>query len=158
MPPETAGASRAAGSCAQFRGHCCSACLSPYVRGRTDEDILSPDLTRRTNKYLNTMIEQDHRRVKQRVRSMVGFECFAHAMVTISGIERTHQIKKNNSTSRRSTSLPHELRRSGRQCWLRDDNSMHTFSSSIYSLHHNPAGYGRWPRAKKAVTVWCNSP
>jgi transposase-like protein len=41
------------------------------------------------------MIEQDHRRVKQRVRPMLGFKCFTHATVTINGIELVHQIKKS---------------------------------------------------------------
>jgi transposase-like protein len=49
----------------------------------------------RTNRYLNTVIEQDHRRVKQRVRPMLGFKRFDHAALTISGIELVHQIKKN---------------------------------------------------------------
>jgi transposase-like protein len=49
----------------------------------------------RTNRYLNTVIEQDHRRVKQRVRPMLGCKRFAHAAVTISGIEVVHQSKKS---------------------------------------------------------------
>jgi putative transposase len=60
-----------------------------------EEDVLPTTLTVRTNKYLNNVIEQDHRRVKQRVRSMLGFKRFANAMITISGIELVHQIKKN---------------------------------------------------------------
>jgi len=59
-----------------------------------EEGALSPDLIVRTNRYLNNVIEQDHRRVKQRVRPMLGFKRFAHAAVTISGIELVHQIKK----------------------------------------------------------------
>ena len=30
----------------------------------------------RSCKYLNNVVEQDHRRIKQRVRSMLGFKCF----------------------------------------------------------------------------------
>ena len=48
----------------------------------------------RTNRYLNNVIEQDHRRVKQRVRPMLGFKHFGHASITITGIELVHQIKK----------------------------------------------------------------
>jgi transposase-like protein len=40
----------------------------------------------RTSKYLNNLIEQDHRRVKQRVYPMLGFKRFGNAAVTISGI------------------------------------------------------------------------
>ena len=59
-----------------------------------EEGNLPAKLLVRTNRYLNNVIEQDHRRVKQRVRPMLGFKCFAHAAVTISGIELVHQIKK----------------------------------------------------------------
>lgn len=43
---------------------------------------------------LNNLIEQDHRRVKQRVYPMLGFKRFAYAAITISGIELVHQIRK----------------------------------------------------------------
>ena len=59
-----------------------------------EEGILPAKLLVRTKRYLNNIIEQDHRRVKQRVRSMLGFKCFAHAAITISGIELVYQIKK----------------------------------------------------------------
>jgi putative transposase len=48
----------------------------------------------RTTCDLNNLIEQDHRRVKQRVRPMLGFKRFDHATTTITGIEGVHQIKK----------------------------------------------------------------
>jgi transposase-like protein len=48
----------------------------------------------RTSKYLNDLVEQDHRRVKQRVYPMLGFKRFKNAAVTISGIELAHKIKK----------------------------------------------------------------
>ncbi|MDQ3803399.1 MAG: transposase [Acidobacteriota bacterium] len=47
----------------------------------------------RTSKYLKNLIEQDHRRVKQRLYPMLGFKNFRTAAVTISGIELV-QIKK----------------------------------------------------------------
>ena len=48
----------------------------------------------RSSQYLNNLIEQDHRRVKQRIRPMLGFKQFDNAMVTISGIELAEKIKK----------------------------------------------------------------
>jgi transposase-like protein len=48
----------------------------------------------RSNQYLNNLIEQDHRRVKQRIRPMLGFKRFDNAVVTISGIELAEKIKK----------------------------------------------------------------
>ena len=52
-----------------------------------EEDIVPVQLIMRTNRYINNVVEQDHRRVKQRVRPMLGFKRFAHAALTISGIE-----------------------------------------------------------------------
>jgi hypothetical protein len=48
----------------------------------------------RSSQYLNNLVEQDHRRIKQRIRPMLGFKRFDHAVVTISGIELAEQIKK----------------------------------------------------------------
>jgi len=44
---------------------------------------------------LNNLIEQDHRRVTQRLRPMLGLKRFDNAAVTISGIELAEQIKKD---------------------------------------------------------------
>jgi transposase-like protein len=48
----------------------------------------------RSNKYLNNVIEQDHRRVKQRLRPMLGLKSFRTAAVVIGGIELAEKIKK----------------------------------------------------------------
>jgi transposase-like protein len=49
----------------------------------------------RSSKYLNNLVEQDHRRIKQRIRPMLGFKRFETAAVTIRGIELAEKIKKN---------------------------------------------------------------
>ena len=56
--------------------------------------ILPMNVCVRTSKYLNNLIEQDHRRVKQRAYPMPGFKQFWNAAVTISGIELAQKIKK----------------------------------------------------------------
>ena len=48
----------------------------------------------RTNKYLNNLIEQDHRAIKRRCASMTGFKGFANAAITIAGVELAHRIRK----------------------------------------------------------------
>jgi transposase-like protein len=48
----------------------------------------------RSSKYLNNIVEQDHRRIKQRIRPMLGFKRFETASVTISGIELAEKIRK----------------------------------------------------------------
>jgi len=56
--------------------------------------VLRPQAKVGTSKYLNNLIEQDHRRVKQRIYPTLGFKGFRNAAVTISGIEFVQQIKK----------------------------------------------------------------
>ena len=48
----------------------------------------------RCSKYLNNMVEQDHRAIKRHCASMTGFKSFANASITISGIELAHHIHK----------------------------------------------------------------
>jgi transposase-like protein len=49
----------------------------------------------RSSKYLNNLIEQDHRHVKQRLGPMLGLKSFRTAAVVISGIELAGKIRKN---------------------------------------------------------------
>jgi transposase-like protein len=64
------------------------------VTGLKRSGLLRPQTTVRTSKYLNNLVEQDHRRVKQRIYPMLGFKNFGSAAVTISGIELVQKIKK----------------------------------------------------------------
>jgi putative transposase len=45
-------------------------------------------------KYLNNIVEQDHRAVKRVTRPMLGFKSFEAAQKTLAGVERMHMIKK----------------------------------------------------------------
>ncbi|NTG38684.1 IS6 family transposase [Agrobacterium rhizogenes] len=45
-------------------------------------------------KYLNNMIEQDHRFIKKLTRPMKGFKSFQSASATLDGIEVAHMIRK----------------------------------------------------------------
>jgi transposase-like protein len=51
----------------------------------------------RSSKYLNNVVEHDHRRLKQRVRAMLGFKRFETAAITISGIELAGRFGNNSS-------------------------------------------------------------
>jgi len=46
-------------------------------------------------KYLNNIIEQDHRAIKRIVKGMLGFKSFDSASITLNGIEMVRMIKKN---------------------------------------------------------------
>jgi putative transposase len=45
-------------------------------------------------KYLNNIVEQDHRFIKKRIKPMLGFKSFTFAKITISGIENICMIQK----------------------------------------------------------------
>jgi len=46
-------------------------------------------------KYLNNIVEQDHRFIKWRIQQGLGFKNFESARRTIAGIEIVHMIKKH---------------------------------------------------------------
>ena len=48
----------------------------------------------RQSKYLNNIVEQDHRAVKRITRPMLGFKTFRCARILIAGIEVMHMIRK----------------------------------------------------------------
>lgn len=48
----------------------------------------------RQQKYLNNIVEQNHRFIKRRVRSMLGFKSFKTAISILSGVEAIHMMKK----------------------------------------------------------------
>jgi transposase-like protein len=48
----------------------------------------------RSSKYLNNLIEQDHRSIKLRLGPVLGLKRFRCASITIAGIELMHRIKK----------------------------------------------------------------
>jgi putative transposase len=45
-------------------------------------------------KYLNNIVEQDHRAIKRRTRPMMGFKDFRCARIILPGIETMHMIGK----------------------------------------------------------------
>jgi transposase-like protein len=51
----------------------------------------------RQSRYLNNPIEQDHRRIKCRVRPMLGFKSIDSARAILSGIEMIHMIRKGQA-------------------------------------------------------------
>ncbi len=59
-----------------------------------DEKVLPSDCKLRRVKYLNNIIEQDHRFVKKKVRASQCFKSFQTAAATIEGIEAMNMIRK----------------------------------------------------------------
>ena len=86
-------------------------------------------------KYLNNLVEQDHRFIKRRVRPMLGFKSFASAASTIAGIEREcpelcvsdrlHAVSDTQASKRSPNIMAN---------WLRAANHSRTFRPSFSKL------------------------
>ncbi|MBZ5753406.1 IS6 family transposase [Metabacillus rhizolycopersici] len=59
-----------------------------------DEQKVPEGIQMRQVKYLNNIVEQDHRFIKKRVRSMLGFKTYETATSIVRGIEALHMMKK----------------------------------------------------------------
>lgn len=67
-----------------------TAALAALNAGKPDEETI----TVRQSKYLNNLVEQDHRNIKRRTRPMLGFKSFRRAQTILAGIELIHMIRK----------------------------------------------------------------
>jgi transposase-like protein len=64
------------------------------VREMKADGLLPEGMKVRSSKYLNNLVEQDHRNIKFRTKVMLGFKRFRNAAITLSGIELVHRIRK----------------------------------------------------------------
>lgn len=67
-----------------------AAALATLNADKSEEE----NITVRQSKYLNNLIEQDHRNIKRRVRPIQGFNSFRRAQTILAGIELVHMIRK----------------------------------------------------------------
>jgi transposase-like protein len=66
----------------------------------------------RSRRYLNNIVEQDHRAIKRRCAPMLALKSFRTAAVTLAGVELAHRIRKRQFSfgrggPRRFSSLKH---------------------------------------------------
>ena len=66
--------------------------LALRLLGKQDRRWRSVEV--RSNRYLNNIVEQDHRAIKRRCASMLGLKSFRTASITLAGIELAHRIRK----------------------------------------------------------------
>jgi transposase-like protein len=66
----------------------------PAIDKLKNDKILPKNVGIRQIKYLNNIIEQDHRSIKRIVNPMLGFQSFQSANKTLKGIEAMNMIKK----------------------------------------------------------------
>ncbi|NIH15884.1 MAG: IS6 family transposase [Serratia symbiotica] len=67
-----------------------TAALVTLNADKPDEEAI----TVRQSKYLNNLIEQDHRNIKRRIWPMQGFKSFRRAQTILTGIELSNMIRK----------------------------------------------------------------
>lgn len=63
----------------------------------------------RQKKYLNNLVEQDHRAIKRRILPMLGFKKFQCARTLLMGIELMHMIHKGQMKSHGLQRAPAQL-------------------------------------------------
>lgn len=78
-----------------------TAALATLNAEKPDEETI----TVRQSKYLNNLIEQDHRNIKRRSRPMLGFKSFRRAQTLLAGIELSHMIRKGQYQHSQSEGL-----------------------------------------------------
>ncbi|MED3329731.1 IS6 family transposase, partial [Bacillus thuringiensis] len=67
------------------------------IRELKDKQCIPHGMPLRVRKYLNNIIEQDHRFIKKRIRNMLGLKSLQTATKMIAGIEAMHMIKKGQT-------------------------------------------------------------
>ncbi|MCZ8511629.1 IS6 family transposase [Paenibacillus filicis] len=77
----------------------------PTLQQLTNEKVLSKETLIRQTKYLNNIVEQDHRFIKKITNPMLGFKSFLTADKTLKGIECMHMIRKGQAECNHSPVL-----------------------------------------------------
>ncbi|MGH1232811.1 IS6 family transposase [Bacillus toyonensis] len=67
------------------------------IRELKKEKCIPHSTPLRVKKYLNNIIEQDHRFIKKRIRNMLGLKSLQTATKMIAGLEAMHMIKKGQT-------------------------------------------------------------
>jgi len=103
----------------------------------------------RARRYLNNVVEQDHRAIKQRCAPMLGLKSFRSAAVTLAGIELAHRIRK------RQYALPkgegghvQSLKVAWATALTDSDVRVQEGSDCISSMHQNSTTTREWPRER----------
>lgn len=74
----------------------------PAIEKLKEDGKLPEKVKLRQIKYLNNIVEQDHRAIKRIFKPMMGFKSFKSANRTLQGIESMHMIKKGQVNSDKS--------------------------------------------------------
>jgi putative transposase len=72
---------------------------------KSDNEEHGTAMVIRKTKYLNNIVEQNHRGVKRITRPMLGFKAFDAAQSTLTGIELIHMLRKGQLAGGRGAGL-----------------------------------------------------
>ena len=67
------------------------------IRELKEKKRIPHSMPLRVKKYLNNIIEQDHRFIKKRILNMLGLKSLQTATKMIAGIEAMHMVKKGQT-------------------------------------------------------------
>lgn len=114
-----------------------------------EEDDRWRSVTVRARRYLNNVVEHDHRAIKQRCAPMLGLKSFRSAAITLAGIELAHRIRK------RQYSLPMGVggqTRSLKDSWaaalVESDAPVHGGNDRFSPMRQNSGTGVEWPRER----------
>ena len=82
----------------------------PAIQALKEEGVLATGCEHRAVKYLNNVIEQDHRAIKRRVKASGHFRAFGSAAATLAGYEAIHCLRKGQVAA----ALAHDVRAQNR--------------------------------------------
>ena len=69
----------------------------PAVARLKDEGAVDENCRHRVGRYLNNLVEQDHRAIKRRVKASQHFRSFWGAWRTLAGYEAVHMLRKGQA-------------------------------------------------------------
>ena len=72
--------------------------------------MLTGGCEHRAVKYLNNVIEQDHRAIKRRVKASGHFRAFGSAAATLAGYEAMHVLRKGQIAAAPAGDVPAQNR------------------------------------------------
>ncbi|MCC6294978.1 MAG: DDE-type integrase/transposase/recombinase [Bryobacterales bacterium] len=106
----------------------------------------------RVRRYLNNVVEQDHRAIKQRCASMLGLQSFRSAAITLAGIELAHRIRKRQySLSLGTNGRAMSLKRSWAAALATSGVPECCRSDQDAPAHQNSAAGLEWPRERPRI-------
>ncbi|MEO8315415.1 MAG: IS6 family transposase [Pseudomonadota bacterium] len=117
-----------------------------------EEDGRWRSVTVRARRYLNNVVEQDHRAIKQRCAPMLGLKTFRSAAITLAGIELAHRIRKQQySLPMPSDGLAGSLKDAWAAALAGSNEPVRGGSDQDSPMHQNSTAGPEWPRERPRI-------